>query len=93
MSDCFTIDEYTCPLLDQFQKMLEQDFYIDVGIASTIQPIPNTSILPTTWFRFLPKKQILELGENPPYCPGMSSNLESLVMQIYFFCYVYYHHF
>ncbi|CAH1446305.1 unnamed protein product [Lactuca virosa] len=69
ISDCFTIDEYTCPLLDQYQKMLEQDFYIDVGIASTIQPMPNTSILPTSWFRFLPKKQILELGENPPYCP------------------------
>ncbi|CAH1430911.1 unnamed protein product [Lactuca virosa] len=49
--------------------MLEQDFYIDVGIASIIQPIPDTSILPTSWFRFLPKTQILELGETPPYCP------------------------
>lgn len=70
LSNCYTISEYTCPRLDDYQKVLENDIYMDVGIASVIQPIPDTITIPSAWFRFVSKTQLMEFGENPPFCPG-----------------------
>ncbi|CAH1424176.1 unnamed protein product [Lactuca virosa] len=69
LSNCYTISEYTCPRLDDYQKVLENDIYMDVGIASVIQPIPDTITIPSAWFRFVSKTQLMEFGENPPFCP------------------------
>ena len=41
---------------------------------SVIQRIPETVTIPKTWFRFLTKTNIIELGETPPYYPGTSLN-------------------
>ncbi|XP_023748562.2 ATP-dependent DNA helicase PIF1-like [Lactuca sativa] len=38
--------ETCCPKLDKYQKVLENDFYIDVGLKSTIQRIPDTITIP-----------------------------------------------
>ncbi|CAH1451207.1 unnamed protein product [Lactuca virosa] len=37
---------------------------------SVIQPIPDTITIPQTWFRFVSKSHLIELGETPPYYPG-----------------------
>nr|KAJ0193489.1 hypothetical protein LSAT_V11C800402090 [Lactuca sativa] len=50
VSKCYTIVEYTCPLLDGYYKVLENDIYINVGIASIITLILVTTVLYTTWF-------------------------------------------
>ncbi|CAH1421337.1 unnamed protein product [Lactuca virosa] len=76
--DCYTLSEYNCPELDKHQKVLENDFYIDVGLSSVIKPLANTMTIPTTWFRFASKSQLAELGEHPPYFPdsiGMLSKI------------------
>nr|KAJ0206359.1 hypothetical protein LSAT_V11C500249590 [Lactuca sativa] len=36
---------------------------------SVIQHIPETVTIPKTWFRFLTKTNLIELGETPPYYP------------------------
>lgn len=70
VSKCYTISECNCPELDKYQKVLENDFYIDVGLNSVIKPLANTITIPATWFRFASKSQLTELGEHPPYYPG-----------------------
>lgn len=74
VSKCYTIVEYTCPLLDGYYKVLENDIYINVGIASIITLILVTTVLYTTWFQFVSKAQLLDFGEHPPYCPGIYTN-------------------
>ncbi|CAI9259629.1 unnamed protein product [Lactuca saligna] len=32
--ECYTISDYSCPKLEKYQKFLENDFYIDVGLMS-----------------------------------------------------------
>nr|KAJ0215270.1 hypothetical protein LSAT_V11C300119080 [Lactuca sativa] len=41
---------------------------------SVIEHIPETVTIPKTWFRFLTKTNLIELGETPPYYPGISLN-------------------
>ncbi|CAH1454289.1 unnamed protein product [Lactuca virosa] len=67
--DCYTISEYSCPELDRHQKVLENDFYIEVGLISVIKPLPNTMTIPKHWFWFVTKCHLMELGEKPPYYP------------------------
>nr|KAJ0216239.1 hypothetical protein LSAT_V11C300134760 [Lactuca sativa] len=43
VSQCYTISDYSCPQLDNYQKFLENEFYINVGLKSIIQPIPETT--------------------------------------------------
>ncbi|CAH1421082.1 unnamed protein product [Lactuca virosa] len=69
VSQCYTISDYSCPHLDKYQKFLENDFYIDVGLTSVIKPLAETISIPKTWFRFVSKSQLIELGESPPYYP------------------------
>ncbi|CAH1413374.1 unnamed protein product [Lactuca virosa] len=69
VSQCYTISDYSCPQLDNYQKFLQNEFYIDVGLKSIIQPIPDTLTIPKTWFRFVPKSHLIDLGERPPYYP------------------------
>ncbi|XP_042753009.1 uncharacterized protein LOC111888978 isoform X2 [Lactuca sativa] len=69
-SECYVISDYSCPVLDKYQKVLENDIYIDVGLKSIIQPIPDTTTIPKNWFRFVSKSHLIELGETPPYYPG-----------------------
>ncbi|CAH1444105.1 unnamed protein product [Lactuca virosa] len=78
VSNCYTISDYSCPELDKYQKVLENDFYIDVGLSSVIKPIPNTITIPTTSFRFVSKPQLLELGEHPPYYPDFIGMLSKI---------------
>ncbi|CAH1418756.1 unnamed protein product [Lactuca virosa] len=78
VSDCYTISDYNCPELDKYQKVLENDFYIDVGLSSVIKPIPDTITIPTTWFRFVSKPQLLELGEHPPCYPDFIGMLSKI---------------
>ncbi|CAI9271748.1 unnamed protein product [Lactuca saligna] len=40
--ECYTISDYSCPKLDKYQKFLENDFYIDVGLMSVIEHISDT---------------------------------------------------
>ncbi|CAI9281028.1 unnamed protein product [Lactuca saligna] len=78
VSECYTISEYSCPELDKYQKVLENDFYIDVGLSSVIKPLANTITIPTTWFCFASKSQLAKLGEHLPYYPyfiGMLSKI------------------
>ncbi|CAI9291019.1 unnamed protein product [Lactuca saligna] len=67
--ECYTISDYSCPKLDKYQKFLENDFYIDIGLMYVIQHIPDTIAIPKTWFRFLTKTNLIELEETPPYYP------------------------
>ncbi|CAH1421159.1 unnamed protein product [Lactuca virosa] len=69
VSQCYTISDYSCPQLDNYQKFLENEFYIDVGLKSIIQRIPDTITIPKTWFRFVSKSHLINLGERPPYYP------------------------
>ncbi|CAH1421553.1 unnamed protein product [Lactuca virosa] len=69
VSQCYSISDYSCPQLDKYQKFLENAFYIDVGLKSVIEPVPDTIIIPKTWFRFISKSHLIELGETPPYYP------------------------
>lgn len=70
VSECYVISDYNCPQLDKYQKFLENDFYIDVVLMSVIQPILDTMTIPKTWYRFVSKSRLVELGETPPYYPG-----------------------
>ncbi|CAI9269283.1 unnamed protein product [Lactuca saligna] len=72
VSNYYTISEYSCPELDRHQKVIENTFYIDVGLSSIISPLPDTVTIPTTWFRFVSKPQLIGLGENPPYFSSFS---------------------
>ncbi|CAI9299803.1 unnamed protein product [Lactuca saligna] len=72
VSQCYTISDYSCPQLDNYKKFLENEFYIDFGLKSIIQPIPKTTTIPKTWFRFVSKSHLIDLGERPPYYPGPS---------------------
>ncbi|CAI9264105.1 unnamed protein product [Lactuca saligna] len=67
VSECYTISKYSCPELDKYQKVLENNFYKDVGLSSVIKPLANTITIPATWFRFASKSQLTELGEHPSY--------------------------
>nr|KAJ0186955.1 hypothetical protein LSAT_V11C900467740 [Lactuca sativa] len=78
VSNCYTISDYNCPELDRHQKVLENTFYIDVGLSSTISPLPDTVTIPTTWFRFVSKPQLIDLGENPPYFPDFIGVLSKI---------------
>nr|KAJ0190099.1 hypothetical protein LSAT_V11C800434990 [Lactuca sativa] len=78
VSECYTISEYNCPELDKYQKVLENDFYIDVGLNCVIKPLANTIIIPATWFRFASKSQLTELGEHPPYYPDFIGMLSKI---------------
>ncbi|CAI9260223.1 unnamed protein product [Lactuca saligna] len=67
--ECYTISDYSCPKLDKYQKFLENDFYIDVGLMSAIQHIPDTLTIHKTWFRFVTKPNLIDLLETPPNYP------------------------
>ncbi|CAI9298045.1 unnamed protein product [Lactuca saligna] len=67
--ECYTISNYSCPKLDKYQKFLENDFYIDVGLMFVIQNILDTLTIPKTWFRFVTDQNLIDLGETPPYYP------------------------
>ncbi|CAH1416657.1 unnamed protein product [Lactuca virosa] len=73
-----TTVEYTCPYLAEYQKILENEIYIDVGLASVIVPFPDTITIPTTWFRFVSKTDLIDLGENPPYYPDFIGVLKKI---------------
>ncbi|CAI9277966.1 unnamed protein product [Lactuca saligna] len=70
VSQCYNISDYNCPQLDKYKKFLKNEFYIDVGLQFVIVPIPDTITIPKTWFRFVSKSHLMELGETPPYYPG-----------------------
>ncbi|KAL7588139.1 hypothetical protein Lser_V15G39993 [Lactuca serriola] len=76
--NCYTISEYTCPYLAEYQKILENEIYIDVGLASVIVPFPDTITIPTTWFRFVSKTDLIDLGENPAYYPDFIGVLKKI---------------
>ncbi|CAI9295921.1 unnamed protein product [Lactuca saligna] len=78
VSECYIISDYSCPELDKYQKVLENDIYIDVGLKSSIQRIPDTITIPKTWFRFVSKSQLIELGEAPPYYPDFIGVLSKI---------------
>ncbi|CAI9285360.1 unnamed protein product [Lactuca saligna] len=78
VSECYTISKYSCPKLHKYQKVLENDFYIDVGLSSIIKPLPNTITIPATWFRFASKSQLTEPGEHPPYDPDFVGMLSKI---------------
>ncbi|CAI9277384.1 unnamed protein product [Lactuca saligna] len=59
--------ETCCPELDRHHKVLENDFYIEVGLISVIKSLPDTMTIPKHWFRFVTKSHLMELGEKPPY--------------------------
>ncbi|CAI9290022.1 unnamed protein product [Lactuca saligna] len=67
LSHCYTISDYSCPMLDKYQKFLQNDFYIDVGLMSVIEQIPDTLTIPKNWFHFLSKRQLIDLGDTPSY--------------------------
>ncbi|CAI9266023.1 unnamed protein product [Lactuca saligna] len=83
VSQCYTISDYSCPQLDNYQKFLENEFYIDVGLKSIIQPIRETTTIPKTWFRFVSKSHLIDLGERPPYYPGVLRYGSSHATHIY----------
>ncbi|CAH1421449.1 unnamed protein product [Lactuca virosa] len=83
VSECYIISDYSCPQLDKYQKVLENDFYIDVGLKSIIQRIPDTITVPKTWFHFVSKSHLIELGEAPPYYPGALRHGSSHATHIY----------
>nr|KAJ0223671.1 hypothetical protein LSAT_V11C200052020 [Lactuca sativa] len=60
------------------KKILENEIYVDVGLASIIVPFPDTVTIPTTWFRFVSKTDLLRLGENPPYYPDFIGMLTKI---------------
>ncbi|CAH1446867.1 unnamed protein product [Lactuca virosa] len=64
--------------LDKYQKVLENEFYIDVGLKSIIQPIPDTITVPKSWFRFVSKLNLIQLGETPPYYPDFIGVLSKI---------------
>ncbi|CAI9303423.1 unnamed protein product [Lactuca saligna] len=70
--------EYTCPYLDEYQKVLENEIYMDVGLISIIVPLPDTVTIPATWFRFASKTDLLNLGENPSYYPDFIGVLKKM---------------
>ncbi|CAH1450050.1 unnamed protein product [Lactuca virosa] len=76
--DCYTISEYSCPELDRHQKVLENDFYIEVGLISVIKQLPDTMTIPKHWFRFVTKSHLMELGEKPPYYPDFIGVLSKI---------------
>ncbi|CAI9259487.1 unnamed protein product [Lactuca saligna] len=78
VSECYIISDYSCPQLQKYQKVLENEFYIDVGLKSIIQPIPGTTTVPKTWFRFVSKSHLIELGEMPPYYPDFIGVLSKI---------------
>ncbi|CAI9280037.1 unnamed protein product [Lactuca saligna] len=80
VSGCYTISDYSCPKLDKYQKFLKNDFYIDVGLISVIEPIPAILTIPKTWFRFVSKSHLIELGETPPYYPCTNHSSPSDLM-------------
>ncbi|CAH1437680.1 unnamed protein product [Lactuca virosa] len=78
VSECYIISDYSCPQLDKYQKVLENEFYIDVGLKSIIQPIPDTITVPKSWFRFVSKSNLIQLGETPPYYPDFIGVLSKI---------------
>ncbi|CAI9269787.1 unnamed protein product [Lactuca saligna] len=58
-----------CPELDRHQKVLDNDFYIEVGLISIIKSLLDTMTIPKHWFRFVTKSHLMELGEKQPYYP------------------------
>ncbi|CAI9263281.1 unnamed protein product [Lactuca saligna] len=78
ISNCYTISEYTCPYLDEYQKVLENEIYMDVGLISIIVPLPDTVTILATWFRFASKTDLLNLGENPSYYPDFIGVLKKM---------------
>ncbi|CAH1428184.1 unnamed protein product [Lactuca virosa] len=78
VSECYVISDYSCPALDKYQKVLENDIYIDVGLKSIIQPIPDTTTIPKNLFRFVSKSHLIELGETPPYYPDFIGVLSKI---------------
>ncbi|CAI9293828.1 unnamed protein product [Lactuca saligna] len=69
LSQCYTISDYSCPMLDKYQKFLQNAFYIDVGLMSMIEQILDTLTIPKNWFHFVSKTQLIELGDTPSYYP------------------------
>nr|KAJ0207810.1 hypothetical protein LSAT_V11C500278750 [Lactuca sativa] len=55
VSRCYRIKDYTCTELDKYQKVLNHPVHMNIGEASTIEEIPNHSVIPLTWFRFGPR--------------------------------------
>ncbi|CAI9274636.1 unnamed protein product [Lactuca saligna] len=83
VSECYITSDYSCPELDRYQKVLENDIYVDVGLNSIIQRIPDTITIPKTWFRFVSNPQLIELGEAPSYYPGVLRHRSSHATHIY----------
>nr|KAJ0223746.1 hypothetical protein LSAT_V11C200088840 [Lactuca sativa] len=67
VSNCYTLSCYNCPNLDEYQKILENNIYVDFGLASAIERIPHTVTIPRMWFRFVSKTALNDFAENPPY--------------------------
>lgn len=57
-SRCYTIEKYGCGVPDRYQKWINNEFYMAVGTASSITPLPDTAIIPKHWFSFVSKTQI-----------------------------------
>lgn len=74
VSNCYTLSCYNCPNLDEYQKILENNIYVDFGLASAIERIPHTVTIPRMWFRFVSKTALNDFAENPPYLRGTNMN-------------------
>ncbi|CAI9281552.1 unnamed protein product [Lactuca saligna] len=79
LSDYYNIPEYNCPELDKHKKVLENDFYIDVGLNFVTKPLPDTITIPTCWFHFTSKEQLTQLGENALYFPDFIEMLSKII--------------
>ncbi|CAI9283145.1 unnamed protein product [Lactuca saligna] len=78
VSNCYTLSHYNCPNLDEYQKIVENNIYVDVGLASAIERIPDTVTIPRTWFRFVSEPGLNDFAENPPYLPDFIGLLSRL---------------
>ncbi|CAI9263702.1 unnamed protein product [Lactuca saligna] len=83
LSQYYTVSDYSCPMLDKYKKFLQNDLYIDVGLMSMIEQIPDTLTIPKNWFHFVSKPQLIELGDTPSYYPGALRHGSSHATHVY----------
>lgn len=57
-SRCYRIEKCGCGIDDRYQKWVNNEIYMAVGITSSITPLPDTVVIPRHWFYIITKKQI-----------------------------------
>ena len=49
---CYSIEDYTCTEIRPYAKFIPRSINLNLGLASTINPIQDLDTLPKTWFCF-----------------------------------------